>query len=176
MGMILGYGVCSLFGLFYSAAHTIIPFILLGIGIDNIFVITQTFNTLEASSVPATLSVRCAQCGISIRILRNYKDKNNCKIHKNICNSIKIFHRFGQTMKHAGVAVSVTTFTDVIAFFIGSNTVLPGLQSFCIYAAVAIFAIYALQITHFVAWFSLGGSSTLYCAIIRIGSRMKALI
>ena len=56
----------------------------------------------------------------------------------------------------SGVAVSVTTFTDVIAFFIGSNTVLPGLQSFCIYAAVAIFAIYALQITHFVAWFSLG--------------------
>ena len=64
--------------------------------------------------------------------------------------------RFGQTMKHAGVAVSITTFTDVIAFFIGSNTVLPGLQSFCIYAAVAIFCIYALQITHFVAWFSLG--------------------
>ena len=46
MGMILGYGLCSLFGLFYSAAHTIIPFILLGIGIDNIFMITQTFNTL----------------------------------------------------------------------------------------------------------------------------------
>ena len=61
-------------------------------------------------------------------------------------------------MKHAGVAVSITTFTDVIAFFIGSNTVLPGLQSFCIYAAVAIFCIYALQITHFVAWFSLGQS------------------
>lgn len=46
MGMILGYGLCSLCGLFYSAAHTIIPFLLLGIGIDNIFVITQTFNTL----------------------------------------------------------------------------------------------------------------------------------
>jgi len=63
--------------------------------------------------------------------------------------------RFGQTMRHAGVAVSVTTFTDVIAFFVGANTVLPGLQSFCVYAAVAIFAIYALQVTHFVAWFSL---------------------
>ena len=68
--------------------------------------------------------------------------------------------RFGQTMRHAGVAVSITTFTDVIAFFIGSNTVLPGLQSFCIYAAVAIFAIYVLQITHFVAWFSLGKDLT----------------
>ena len=46
MGMILGYGLCSMFGLFYSAAHTVIPFLLLGIGIDNIFVITQTFKTL----------------------------------------------------------------------------------------------------------------------------------
>ena len=67
-----------------------------------------------------------------------------------------LFPRFGQTMKHAGVAVSVTTFTDVIAFFVGSNTLLPGLQSFCVYAAVSIFTIYALQVTHFVAWFSLG--------------------
>ena len=61
MGMVLGYGLCSLFGLFYSAAHTIIPFILLGIGIDNIFVITQTFNTLETSSVPATVAERFGQ-------------------------------------------------------------------------------------------------------------------
>lgn len=120
MGMVLSYGLCSMFGLFYSAAHTVIPFLLLGIGIDNIFVITQTFNTLESTSAPAALT-----------------------------------ERFGQTMRHAGVAVSVTTFTDVIAFFVGANTVLPGLQSFCIYAAVAIFSIYALQVTHFVAWFSL---------------------
>ena len=49
-------------------------------------------------------------------------------------------------MKHAGVAVSITTFTDVIAFFIGSNTVLPGLQSFCVYAAVTIFSIYLMQV------------------------------
>ena len=78
-------------------------------------------------------------------------------------------------MKHAGVAVSITTFTDVIAFFIGSNTVLPGLQSFCIYAAVAIFAIYVLQITHFVAWFSLGKDSSLelYIFILRFNSRCQ---
>ena len=39
-----------------------------------------------------------------------------------------------------------------------SNTLLPGLQSFCVYAAVSIFTIYALQVTHFVAWFSLGNN------------------
>ena len=47
MGMILGYGLCSMCGLFYSAAHTVIPFILLGIGIDIIFVITQRYNIEE---------------------------------------------------------------------------------------------------------------------------------
>ncbi|XP_023348188.1 uncharacterized protein LOC111716912 [Eurytemora carolleeae] len=121
MGMILAYGVCSAFGWFYSAAHTVIPFLLLGIGIDNIFVITQAYDTLESSGVPLSLG-----------------------------------KRFGKTMGHAGVAVSVTTFTDVFAFLVGSNTVLPGLESFCIYAAVSILAIYLMQVTHFLAWMSLG--------------------
>jgi Niemann-Pick C1 protein len=47
MGMILAYGLCSAFGLFYSAAHTVIPFLLLGIGIDNIFVITQASSIIS---------------------------------------------------------------------------------------------------------------------------------
>jgi len=68
-------------------------------------------------------------------------------------------------MRHAGVAVSVTTFTDVIAFFVGTNTLLPGLQSFCVYAAVSIFTIYALQVTHFVAWFSLGKNILYFCEL-----------
>lgn len=73
MGMILGYGLCSLFGLFYSAAHTVIPFLLLGIGIDNIFVITQTFNTLETTSTPLPLAERFGQtmkhAGLSSRFM-----------------------------------------------------------------------------------------------------------
>ena len=156
MGMILGYGLCSLFGLFYSAAHTVIPFLLLGIGIDNIFVITQTFNTLGEFSFLFWFF-------LSWRLFsRNYL--NPCTAHREIwpnyetCRFV-LCHKIGKTLEKilsSGVAVSVTTFTDVIAFFVGSNTVLPGLQSFCIYAAVAIFAIYALQVTHFVAWFSLG--------------------
>ena len=39
-------------------------------------------------------------------------------------------------MKHAGVAITVTSITDVFAFGIGAVTILPGLQSFCVAAAV----------------------------------------
>jgi predicted RND superfamily exporter protein len=39
-----GFGVSSLFGLFYGPVHSLLPFILLGIGVDDGFVIVNAFN------------------------------------------------------------------------------------------------------------------------------------
>ena len=47
MGIISGYGLCSACGVMYSSMHSILPFLLLGIGIDDMFVIVQCFDTLE---------------------------------------------------------------------------------------------------------------------------------
>ena len=47
MGIIVSYGLCSILGFFYSAAHAVMPFLLLGIGIDDMFVIVQCLNTLS---------------------------------------------------------------------------------------------------------------------------------
>ncbi|KAF2362202.1 Protein patched/dispatched, partial [Trinorchestia longiramus] len=60
----------------------------------------------------------------------------------------------GRTLQHAGVAITVTSLTDMLAFTIGSTTVLPALRSFCIYSALGVVALYGLQATFFVAWFS----------------------
>ena len=51
-------------------------------------------------------------------------------------------------MQHAGVAITITSFTDIIAFGIGGSTVLPALRSFCLYASVGIVAVYAFQCRH----------------------------
>lgn len=48
-------------------------------------------------------------------------------------------------MKHAGVAVTITSVTDVLAFVIGASTVIPALGSFCVYAGLGIFFIYLYQ-------------------------------
>ena len=51
--LLSSYGICSMMGFFYSAAHTVMPFLLLGIGIDDMFVITQvslSFFTLPTNS------------------------------------------------------------------------------------------------------------------------------
>ena len=61
----------------------------------------------------------------------------------------------GLTMKHAGVAITVTSFTDICAFAVGCITILPGLSSFCMTCALGIAAIYILQVTWFTAWLSI---------------------
>jgi len=50
VGMAIGfsYGFCSLIGLAYGPLHNMIPFLLLGIGIDDMFVTMQCFNNLDA--------------------------------------------------------------------------------------------------------------------------------
>jgi len=116
MGIIVSYGLCSAFGFFYSAAHTVMPFLLLGIGIDDMFVIVQCSNTLS--------------------------EKEKAK---------SVEDRIGATMAHAGVAITITSVTNFIAFGIGASSSLPALRSFCVYASLGILIIFFFQTTWFVA-------------------------
>ena len=120
MGIIVCYGFCSAIGLFFGPMHSVLPFLLLGIGIDDMFVIVQSWDTLPAKDQTGTLQ-----------------------------------ERFGKTLSHSGVAITITSITDVVAFAVGGTTVLPALKSFCLFAAVGIVAIYWFQCTFFVAVMSL---------------------
>ena len=116
VGMSIGfaYGFCSICGLAYGPLHNIIPFLLLGIGIDDMFVTMQCFNNLSPTDCQRSLK-----------------------------------ERFGLTMSRAGCAITVTSLTDFLAFAIGGTTVLPALQSFCLFCAVGLIVVYILQvITH----------------------------
>lgn len=112
-------GICSACGVFYGPVNSILPFLLLGLGVDDMFVIMQAWNNLTEDEKKFTIS-----------------------------------ERIGLTLKHAGVSITITSITNFAAFAIGSGTVLPALQSFCIYAAVGIGSIYFFQATFFVAWFT----------------------
>ncbi|XP_066584061.1 patched domain-containing protein 3-like [Prorops nasuta] len=119
---IIAIGVCSIIGIPYGPVHTSLPFMLLGLGIDDIFVMNASWK----------------------------------QIHWQELNRKKPLHeRVGLTLGHAGSAICITSLTDVVAFIIGASTILPTLQSFCIYAAVGVLVTFLLQITFFIACYAL---------------------
>lgn len=50
MAMLSSYGICSLLGFLISPLHNFIPFLLLGLGVDDMFVIVQALDNLEPES------------------------------------------------------------------------------------------------------------------------------
>ena len=126
MGVAISLGLSSALGFPFTTIHGILPFLALGIGIDDMFVIMQCHENqpLREGEKPDPLE------------------------------------RIATTMKHAGVAITVTSLTDVFAFGVGAFTILPGLQSFCVCCAFAIGAIFLLQSSWFVAWLTIDQESS----------------
>ena len=116
LGVIMANGIASAIGYSYMPHFSMIPFLMVGLGIDDMFVIMQVFRNLE-----------------------NVKESD-------------IENKIGLTLRHAGVAISVTSLTDVCAFGVGAITVFPALQAFCVACSLGIAAIYLLQVTWFIAW------------------------
>ena len=116
LGVIIANGLVCGFGYDYMPHFAMLPFLMVGLGIDDMFVIMQVYRNLAGS-----------------------KD-------------LSLEDKIGMTLKHAGVAISVTSLTDVCAFGVGAITVFPALQAFCVACSLGIAAIYLLQVTWFVAW------------------------
>ena len=65
---------------------------------------------------------------------------------------MSIDERIGLTMKHSGVAILITSVTDLMAFGIGATSILPALGNFCAYAAFGIFGVFLQMASFFLAW------------------------
>nr|XP_045610893.1 protein patched homolog 2-like [Procambarus clarkii] len=74
VGLAVGvsFGICSAFNITYGPVNSILPFLLLGLGIDDMFVIMQAWNNLSPQEMKEGLSERvgCAlkHAGVSITV------------------------------------------------------------------------------------------------------------
>jgi predicted RND superfamily exporter protein len=78
-----------------------LAFVLLGIGVDDMYVLVLTLEQMP--------------------------------IEKGIEKRIEYM------MRHAGVAITITSFTSMFSFAVSSATSLPALSSFCAFASLGIF-------------------------------------
>ena len=121
LATVAGFGIASLAGLLYGPVHSILPFVLLGIGLDDAFVIANAFDR-ERAGVP-----------------RESEDDE------------AMVNRGARALARAGASITVTSLTDLVAFAISSTSALPALASFCAFASINIFFLWVLAATFFTA-------------------------
>ena len=87
-----------------TSIHNLIPFLLLGVGVDDMFVLC---NAIDQTPLHYTAE-----------------------------------KRIQEAVKHAGPSITITSFTNALAFYFGSMTSLIAVRSFCIFATVCICMLY----------------------------------
>ena len=119
MATVAGFGVASLAGLLYGPVHSVLPFLILGIGVDDVFVLINAFDREREG------------------IARASEDNDDIK------------QRGARALRRAGASITVTSLTDVVAFAISSSSALPALASFCAFASINILFLWSLAATFF---------------------------
>ncbi|KAK0090682.1 hypothetical protein PV325_008019 [Microctonus aethiopoides] len=110
------YGICFYLGFTYGHIHPILPFLLLGIGVDDMFVIIQSLESLAENKKKLSIPMRIATA-----------------------------------LQQSGMSITVTSFTNIVAFAIGMTTVMPLLISFCMFATMGILFLYIFELMFFVS-------------------------
>uniref|UniRef100_A0A4W3IQ26 Niemann-Pick disease, type C1 n=1 Tax=Callorhinchus milii TaxID=7868 RepID=A0A4W3IQ26_CALMI len=123
--IVLSSVACSL-GIFSYAGISltlivieVIPFLVLAVGVDNIFIIVQTFQRDERLQ--------------------------NEEIHQQI----------GRVLGEVAPSMFLSSFSETVAFFLGALSTMPAVRTFSLFAGMAVFIDFLLQITCFVSLFGL---------------------
>ncbi|XP_069116342.1 patched domain-containing protein 3-like [Argopecten irradians] len=110
---ILGaFGLVSLTGVDFVTIVGTLPFLIIGIGLDDMFILMSCLA--------------------------------DCSSKSSIEEKIK------ETLRTGGVAITITSVTDFLAFAIGASASFISVRNFCIYAGVAVIFCYLNQLAIFV--------------------------
>lgn len=122
LGLYAGLGVCGLLGVAFQPTCLVTPFLVMGVGADDIFVLLSSYALAYGEDSPRQ---RCAV-----------------------------------TLRGCGVAVVMTTVTNVIAFAIGIQSPYLSIKNFCLNTLAGLF-------------FSLVYEMTLFYAVICLEARKE---
>uniref|UniRef100_A0A8B9YXR5 SSD domain-containing protein n=1 Tax=Buteo japonicus TaxID=224669 RepID=A0A8B9YXR5_9AVES len=115
-----GLGLCSLIGISFNAATTqVLPFLALGVGVDDIFLLVHAFSeTGQNKRIP-------------------FED------------------RTGECLKRTGASITLTSISNVTAFFMAALIPIPALRAFSLQAAVVVVFNFAMVLLIFPAILSM---------------------
>ena len=114
LGILSGIGAAVAFGVPFISLVGVVPFLVVSIGIDDMFILVDEYDRQTDNMAPRD--------------------------------------RVKFTLSKVGSTITMTTLTDVIAFYVSTTTSFPAIRYFCIYVALCISIEFILQVTLFVAF------------------------
>ncbi|KAK3586775.1 hypothetical protein CHS0354_016950 [Potamilus streckersoni] len=111
------YGIVSACGVSFISIVGMVPFLIIGVGVDAMFVMLSGLAGAQSKG--------------------SVEDK------------------IAETMRTSGVAITITSVTDCLAFLAGASSVFLSVRNFCIYTGVAVIICYLNQATLFLACLTL---------------------
>ncbi|XP_020372176.2 patched domain-containing protein 3-like [Rhincodon typus] len=119
LAVLSGFGLLLYCGMKFAINTANAPFLILGIGIDDFFVMLASWQKTMVTD--------------------------------------EVEDRLADTYAEAAVSVTITTLTDVLAFYIGIMTPFRSVQSFCVYTGTTVLFCFIYNITFFGAVLALNG-------------------
>ncbi|EFA85411.1 hypothetical protein PPL_02414 [Heterostelium album PN500] len=119
----ISVGICSIIGIKATLIISeVIPFLVLAIGVDNIFILVNTFESLHVSTYNA--STRTTTRPLPEETL-------------------------ARALAKVGPSMALASLSESLAFLLGTLTKMPAVVAFSFYASVAIFFDFLIQISAF---------------------------
>ncbi|KAH3806527.1 patched domain-containing protein 3-like isoform X2 [Dreissena polymorpha] len=118
LAIIASLGLCMAAGLEFVSIVGVMPFLIIGVGIDDMFILLSGLSGAQRETSEGEPTVE---------------------------------DRMKETMRAAGVGVTITSLTNVIAFMSGAWSSFLAVRNFCIYTGVAVVFCYINNITFFTA-------------------------
>ncbi|XP_058991360.1 protein patched homolog 2 isoform X3 [Mustela lutreola] len=133
-----GLGLCALLGITFNAATTqVLPFLALGIGVDDIFLLAHAFTEAPPGTPLQLPSLPSALPGGPMTPPLSWQE------------------RTGECLQRTGTSVALTSISHMVAFFMAALVPIPALRAFSLQAAIVVGCNFAAVMLVFPAVLSL---------------------
>jgi hypothetical protein len=127
----------------------VVPFLILAIGVDNMFIITKTADRIRARRVHSAMALSTpsgeATPGTSTGL------EPPTPVESSSTGIVPVERLMGDVLAEVGPSITAAASAEVLAFAMGAATNIPALRQFCAVASIAVLIDYVMQITWFVA-------------------------
>ena len=167
-----GFGLMFCLGVPFTNITQMVPFIILGVGLDDTFIITGAYfrrmrEFHQQKDAAASLQQTSEEIRTKPLLAAHYDTQGQIIIVKDEDDDTattaselsagrqreeeRVVQRIHDTLQEVGLSISLTTMTTTFAFILGCISSIPGIRWLCLYASATIVFDFVFQITLFVA-------------------------